>query len=47
MCYVLNGLLHDCVRLTSLKVEAGTGLEGPGLGPGVQTGVVACRGQLG
>lgn len=46
------GCLHrsaveEELTLLSLKVEAGTGLEGPGLGPGVQTGVVACRGQLG
>lgn len=33
-----------------LKVEAGTGLGGPGLEPvgaGEQTGVAACSGQLG
>lgn len=38
------------MKLTVLKVEAGTGLGGPGLEPvgaGEQTGVAACSGQLG
>lgn len=44
------GLRVEYKRLTSLKVEAGTGLRGPGMEPvgaAEQTGVAACRGELG
>lgn len=47
---VVKPCSRKCIRLTSLKAEAGTGLWGPGrkpVGTGEQTGVAACGGQLG